>query len=149
MAVIPPAVSEELNHLIIIANNGNLGYKEAAEYAENPVLKASFARYAAERKEFELRALVAAAGEDPENGSGPLGALHRVWIDVKTSFTSRNDEGLLDDCITGDKAAISAYHTAMATPTMPEGLQLVLERHLKLTQDALFDLEQQVQRLQK
>ncbi|GAB2685341.1 hypothetical protein GCM10027037_03550 [Mucilaginibacter koreensis] len=151
MAAIPSSVTEQLNHLIIIANDGHLGYYEAAEYVENPVLKASFSRYAEERKEFagELRALVASAGEAPESGSGPLGALHRVWIDIKTSFTSHNDEGLLSDCITGDKAAVSAYQTAISTPGLPEDLQLVLTRHLKLTQDALFDLEQQAQRFQK
>ncbi|WP_462265035.1 ferritin-like domain-containing protein [Mucilaginibacter sp.] len=139
------SATENLNHLIIIANDGRLGYKEAAEYAENPILKASFLRYATERSEFagELTALVTAAGTAPENGSGPLGALHRVWIDIKTSFTAQNDAGLLEDCIRGDKTAVSAYKTALEDAALSADLQLVLKRHLRLTEDALFDLQQQ------
>lgn len=143
------ASTEVLNHLIIIADDGHLGYKEAAEYAEHPMLKAACTRYAVERSEFagELRGYVKAAGEAPESGSGPLAALHRVWIDIKTSFTANNDLGLISDCIRGDEAAVSAYEDALVHTASSEDVRPVLERHLKLIKDALFDLKQQSQRL--
>lgn len=151
MSTLSPEVIESFNHLIIIADDGHLGYKEAAEYAENPVLKAACLRYAEERSEFagELRGYVKAAGAAPETGSGPLGALHRVWMDIKTSFTANNDAGLTGDCIRGERTAVAAYEDALARTDLPEDWRLVLQRHLKLIKDALFDLEQQALQLQK
>lgn len=143
------AATDTLNHLIIIADDGYLGYKEAAEYAENPVLKASCLRYAAERNEFagELRGYVKAAGTAPETGSGPLAALHRVWMDIKTSFTANNDAGVAEDCIRGEETAVAAYEDALAHTPADASWEPVLQRHLKLVKDALFDLQQQAQQL--
>ncbi len=141
--------TDAVNHLIIIAGDGEQGYAEAADYAEDPVLKASFLRYAAERKEFaaELKHLVITTGTEPESGGGPLGALHRVWIDVKTSLAPRNDAAVINDCITGDEAAVSAYQTALQSRDVPEEWRQTLQRQLKLTADALADLREQARQL--
>jgi len=135
---------EGLNHLITIATDGQHGYATAAEHAKNPVLKAEFLRYSIERAEFaaELRALVRQAGGEPDNGGGPVGALHRTWIDIKAAVASDDNKAVLNECITGDKAAVAAYETELSQPYLTTNQLLKLEQHLKLIKDALFSVEE-------
>ncbi|WDF56916.1 ferritin-like domain-containing protein [Mucilaginibacter sp. KACC 22063] len=132
-----------LNHLITIATDGQHGYSTAAEHAKDPVLKASFIRYAAERAEFahDLRTLVNKTGYEADQGGGPVGALHRAWIDIKTAVTSNDNKAVLQECITGDQAAVNAYQTELNDNWLTDEQRLVLERHLKLIKDALFYVE--------
>ena len=47
------------------------------------------------------------------SGGGPLGAIHRAWIDIKSSFTSGDTEAIINACITGEEAAIEKYKMAL------------------------------------
>ena len=138
---------EGLDHLIIIANDGKEGYAQAADIVAHPMLKAIFLRYAAERTEFatQLSALVTAAGTQPETGTGPLGALHRVWVDIKSSLAANDDETTLKECIRGDETAVSAYETVLKEHALNSEQQNVVAQQLKLTRDALFSLTQELQ----
>ena len=139
--------AEGLNHLIIIANDGKEGYTQAADIAAQPMLKAIYLKYAAERAGFatQLSALVVAAGTEPETGTGPLGALHRVWVDIKSSLTTNDDEATLKECIRGDETAVSAYETVLKDYVLTTEQQNILAQQLKLTRDALFSLNQELQ----
>jgi uncharacterized protein (TIGR02284 family) len=141
------SAEEGLNHLIIIANDGKEGYAQAADIVSQPMLKAIFSKYAIERAGFaaELSALVVAAGTEPETGTGPLGALHRVWVDIKSSLATNNDEAALRECIRGDETAVSAYENVLKEHAFTQGQESILARHLKLTSDALFSLKQELQ----
>lgn len=138
--------TEGLNHLIIIANDGKEGYAQAADNVDNPLLKAVFTRLSTERAEFaaELRTLVVATGAEPESGTGPLGALHRVWVDIKTSFVNNDNESVLKECIRGDETAVSAYETVLKETVLTVEQQNILQKQLKLTRDALSSLQQEL-----
>jgi uncharacterized protein (TIGR02284 family) len=137
--------AEQLNHLIIIANDGKIGYAQAADNVNAPMLKAMFVRLSSERAEFaeQLTRLVIAGGAEPEHGSGPVGTLHRVWIDIKTAFVTDDNRSVLNECIKGDQAAESAYETALKEPSLSDEQRNVVEQQLKLTRDALFSLKQE------
>ncbi|MFD2163720.1 PA2169 family four-helix-bundle protein [Paradesertivirga mongoliensis] len=118
-----------IKHLLHIANDGKEGYKTAAEDADSAELKALFTTYSIQRSEFEmeLKSLLRQLGADSDNESGgPLGAIHRVWMDIKTAVTGNDNHAILDACITGEKAAIEAYDKVLAdtslTPEMRETL---------------------------
>ncbi|WP_342647722.1 PA2169 family four-helix-bundle protein [Mucilaginibacter sp. CSA2-8R] len=138
--------AEQLNHLIIIANDGKIGYAQAADNVNSSMLKAIFVRLSGERAEFadQLRSLVVAGGAEPEHGSGPVGTLHRVWIDIKTAFVTNDNHSVLKECIKGDHAAESAYETALKEPSLTSEERNVVEQQLKLTRDALFALQQEL-----
>jgi len=138
--------TEGLNHLIIIANDGKEGYAQAADNVDNPLLKAVFTRLSTERAEFaaELRTLVVATGAEPESGTGPLGALHRVWVDIKTSFVTNDNKSVLQECIRGDETAVSAYETVLKETVLTVEQQNILQKQLKLTRDALSSLQQEL-----
>ncbi|WP_345950996.1 MULTISPECIES: PA2169 family four-helix-bundle protein [unclassified Mucilaginibacter] len=140
--------ADGLNHLIIIANDGKEGYLQATEIVGDSILKAVFARLAAERAEFadELRTLVQASGFEAETGGGPVGALHRVWVDIKTALVSNDEKSVLNECIRGDRAAETAYETVMDENTLTDEQRNILLKQLKLTRDALFSLQQELDR---
>lgn len=79
-----------LEGLISILEDGKLGYTNAAEHVENPAIKADFLEYARERALFivEIQDEINKLGKSTNtSGGGPLGSLHRTWIDIKSSFT--------------------------------------------------------------
>lgn len=106
---------ERLNHLIAIAKDGKYGYENAAGDVNDPTLQQMFRQYSLERARYaeELKKEVARLGGSPENGGGPLGALHRTWMDIKSSLTSGEKEAILNTCITGEEAAVKTYREAL------------------------------------
>ncbi len=133
---------DTLNHLIRMVNDGKLGYENAAENCTDTAMKGFFMKYSAQRGEFAhaLISEVSSLGGEPATGSGPLGALHRAWIDVKDSVGANDKASIVASCITGEDAAIKAYTEALAT----EGLsyktrELIKEQLMKIqeTQNAL------------
>ena len=145
MEITPRQTIEGLNHLITIAVDGQHGYSLAAEHATNPLLKALFLKHAAERAGFatELKTLVREAGENPDKEGGPVAALHRAWIDIKTAVTSNDNKAVLNECITGDRAAVAAYESELKDNVYTAEQRGVLERQLKLVREALFNVEQE------
>ncbi|MBG6060655.1 uncharacterized protein (TIGR02284 family) [Flavobacterium sp. CG_9.1] len=102
--------------LISILEDGKLGYTNAAEHAENPAIKSDFLEYARQRALFivEIQDEINKLGKSTDtSGGGPLGALHRTWIDIKSSFTSGDTEAIINACITGEEAAIEKYKMAL------------------------------------
>src|SRR4051812_21915984 len=96
-----------LEDLIEINNDGNHGYKTAADDIDNPSYKTLFYSYAQQRAKFgaELTREAELLGREPEAGESILGTLHRGWINIKSAFTSGGDEAVLNECERGDKAA--------------------------------------------
>lgn len=99
-------------HLLAICNDGKEGYKTAAEDVDSSELKTLFSMYSIQRAEFEmqLKKAIHQFGGNPDNETGgPLGTLHRVWMDIKTAFTKNDNEAILEACATGEKSALEAY----------------------------------------
>lgn len=120
---------DEIKHLLHIANDGKEGYKTAAEDADSAELKAIFTTYSIQRSEFEmeLKSCLQQLGSNSDNESGgPLGAIHRIWMDVKAAITSNDNHAILDACITGEKAAIEAYDKALANTNFPPEMREIL-----------------------
>ncbi len=138
--------AEGLDHLIIIANDGKKGYAQAADIANDPMLKAMFTRYSAERAEFveQLQTLVASIGKTPAKGGGPLGALHRVWTDIKASVVTNDDLTTLKECIDGDETALSAYRYVLDEHALTPAQADILKAQVELINDALFSLKQEL-----
>ncbi|MBF4487014.1 MULTISPECIES: PA2169 family four-helix-bundle protein [unclassified Flavobacterium] len=105
-----------LEGLISILEDGKLGYTNAAEHVDSPAIKTDFLDYARERALFivEIQDEINKLGKSTDtSGGGPLGAIHRAWIDIKSSFTSGDTEAIINACITGEEAAIEKYKMAL------------------------------------
>lgn len=109
-------IINKLHHLIDIAEDGKYGYENAAKDITDDQLRAIFTNYSAERKEY-VRILQEQVknlgGETNTDKGGPLGSIHRAWMDFKTLVTGGDRDPILKACITGEEAAIRGYKTAI------------------------------------
>ena len=130
---------DNLNHLVSICNDGRYGYETAAEDAGSAELKSMFMQYSAQRAQFatELNQCVRNLGGEADSSGGPLGALHRAWIDVKTALSSKDDKAVLGACLTGEKAAINAYDDVLDDSNCPNDIRDILIRQRSGIQEAL------------
>lgn len=126
-----------LEDLIEINNDGNHGYKTAADDIDNPAYKSLFYTYAQQRAQFaaELEREAQLLGRDPDAGESILGAIHRGWINIKSAFTSGGSEAILAECETGDKAALDTYKKALAE-SLPANIKTMVSTQYQAIQDA-------------
>jgi uncharacterized protein (TIGR02284 family) len=110
------AVIDKLNHLIDIAEDGKYGYENAAKDVTDDKVRSLFSHYADERKVY-IRILqdqiMALGGEIKISEGGPVGSIHRTWMDFKSLITGGDRDPILNICITGEESAINAYKKAL------------------------------------
>ena len=106
-----------LNDLIETSIDGQKGFKECAEDIKHPELKALFAKRSADcaTAAAELQAAVRSLGGDPETSTSVAGDLHRRWVDVKSMFTGKDEEAVLNEAERGEDHALKAYKEAIET----------------------------------
>ena len=100
-----------LNSLIETSRNGQLGYAEAARLVEDTQLQTVFEGYSKERAGFvrALQAEVKKLGGTPAE-SGTVGAaLHRGWLELKSTVTFGSGGAILSACETGEDSAWTHY----------------------------------------
>lgn len=133
-----------LEGLISILEDGKLGYTNAAEHVENPAMKTDFLEYARERALFivELQDEINKLGKSTDtSGGGPLGALHRTWIDIKSSFTGGDTEAIINACVTGEEAAIEKYKKAMEENHLEYNQVNIVSKQLNSIQNTLSQIK--------
>lgn len=104
-----------LNGLIETCRDGQAGFQEASTNVKRADLKTLFAEASSERAKFvgDLQQEVRTLGGDPENSGSVAGALHRAWIDVKGTFTDKDDASILNECERGEDSAVATYRDAL------------------------------------
>ena len=104
-----------LNDLIETSKDGQEGFKTCAEDIKHPELKALFAKRSADcaTAAAELQAEVRKLGGDPETSTSVAGDLHRRWVDVKSMFTGKDEEAVLNEAERGEDHALKAYNDAI------------------------------------
>jgi uncharacterized protein (TIGR02284 family) len=120
-----------LNKLIETCKDGEEGFKTCAEDIKNPELKALFTKHSQECAEAagELQAEVIALGGTPEDSTSVSGDLHRRWVDVKSIFTGKDEEAVLNEAERGEDVALKAYKEAL-TEALPANIFTIVERQL-------------------
>ncbi|MEO8240650.1 MAG: PA2169 family four-helix-bundle protein [Flavobacterium sp.] len=133
-----------LEGLIAILEDGKLGYTNAAEHVESPAIKTDFLEYARERALFivELQDEINKLGKSTDtSGGGPLGALHRTWIDIKSSFTGGDTEAIINACITGEEAAIEKYKMALEKNELEFNQIAIVSKQLNSIENTLAKIK--------
>lgn len=136
--------ADKLKHILSICNDGKEGYRVAAAKVDSPDLKALFTTYSIQRAEFEmqLNTCIRECNTDPDNeNGGPLGAIHRAWIDMKTALTSNDNKAVLEACSTGEKAALKAYDEALSDETLSPDTRQILMRQQEGIKDCLKNIQ--------
>lgn len=139
--------TEKLNRLIDIAEDGKEGYENAAKDVTDAETKSSFLLYSKERSVYasQLRETVhQLQGEPQDNGGDSKGSLHRVWMDLKATFTGGDTEAIINACITGEEAAVNEYKSVLNDPLIPESHKPLIREQLNGIEHALTSIRSQV-----
>ncbi|WP_207426886.1 PA2169 family four-helix-bundle protein [Pedobacter sp. SYSU D00535] len=137
-------IQDGLKHLLHIANDGKEGYKNAAENCESAELKALFTTYSIQRSEFEmeLKSCLHKFGSNSDNEKGgPLGAIHRTWIDIKSSIMPNENKAVLDACITGEKSAIETYDKVLEDTSLPSDVRDIVMSQRQSIAECLHNIQ--------
>jgi uncharacterized protein (TIGR02284 family) len=131
-------LTEVLNGLIEINHDRVNGYEKAIEETKDLDLdlKAIFRSMANDSSGYatELSNVVTQLGGKPADGTTQSGRLYRVWMDIKTTFTGKDRQSVLELCEFGEDAAQKAYKGAMASDAemSAEIRQLIADQQAKL-----------------
>jgi uncharacterized protein (TIGR02284 family) len=106
-----------LNDLVKINHDRIAGFEKASENLENDDrgLRPVFEKLAGESRD-NAAALAEKATQfngATAEGTSVSGALHRAWLDVKSTFTGNDLESILNECERGEDAIKAAYRSAL------------------------------------
>ncbi|KNH06139.1 hypothetical protein BRCH_02141c [Candidatus Burkholderia brachyanthoides] len=118
-----------LNDLVETSKDGEKGFLKAAEDTRDPSLKLLFQSRAeaCSAGARELQELVQRLGGKPETGGSMAGALHRGYVDVKSTVTGHSDHAVLAECERGEDVAKKNYRQAL-DKDLPADVRAVVER---------------------
>lgn len=104
-----------LNEVVNVMEDGNKGYKDAAEKVEDNELRTMFNLYAQQRTEFsaELQHEIRELGGEPKDTDDLKGKLHRAWVDLKAAVAGNDKNAILNECENGDTAALKEIEEAL------------------------------------
>lgn len=137
-------IVDTLDGLIEILEDGKLGYTNAAEHVEDSAMKSEFLQHARERALYivELQDEINRLGKSTDaSGGGVLGAIHRAWIDIKSTFTSGDTEAIVEACITGEEAAIEKYESALEKEELQATQSALISKQLNGIKAVLMSLK--------
>ena len=129
MSTYTEEVGKKLNDLLEKTYDAEKGFKKAAENVENPSLKSYFSDKAQERYNFghELKSELVSFNQEIDRGGSTTGTLHRAWMDVKSLFSSEDEESMLEEAIKGERAAINEYKEVINETSLPLSTKSILE----------------------
>lgn len=122
------SVIDVLQDLSARAHDSELGYRRSAEDASDPDLKRQFEQLANERASMaaELDRLIREQGGEPKWQQGStLGAVHRMFVDLKTAMSANEREAIISEIARGESAAEEAYDEALRA-NLPENVRKVV-----------------------
>ena len=127
-------VTTVINDLIETLKDGELGFRAAAEDVTRNDLKQLFQKYSSQRAEFArtLQKQVERSGEEAQNSGSIAGSLHRGWMGVKSSVSSRDDIAILEECERGEDSALKAFSDVLASEDTGPARSIVEDQHKQI-----------------
>ncbi len=124
-------VLEILDDLLKTSRDGELGFKEAAEYTKTASLAETFAQRSQEcaNAAADLRAHIVRLGGKVNDGGSTTGALHRGWVSVRGSVGALSDLAMLEECERGEDTALGRYRKALKQ-NLPADVQALVQRQM-------------------
>lgn len=136
-------LGNRLNDLLEKNYDAEKGFKKASENAKHVGLKSYFSNKAKERYNFghELKSELKNFGQEPDKGGSVTGAAHRTWMEVKSWFSSDDDEAMLEEAIRGEKASVAEYREVLNETTLPGSTKDLLESQRSSIEKGLANIK--------
>lgn len=118
-----------LNNLIEICEDGDKGFRTAAEDTENAELRPVFLKRAQDcsTASNELKKRVVELGGKPDEGGSLAGAVHRGWVNLKAAVSKRTDLAILEECERAEDVAKASYRKALEQD-LPADVRTLVQR---------------------
>ncbi|MBC5764858.1 ferritin-like domain-containing protein [Ramlibacter albus] len=122
-------VIDTLQDLMECSLDGEYGFRECADQAKRPDLRAVFLARADDcrRAVQDLSDMIDRLGGHVMRSGSMLGAAHRGWVAVKSALTSYDDKAVLKECERGEDNAKARYMKAMEKP-LPIEVKALVEK---------------------
>ncbi|WP_373487178.1 PA2169 family four-helix-bundle protein [Blastomonas sp.] len=135
-----------LNSLIATTIDSADGYEEAAKDSESGRFGSIFIERAAERREVmtTLQGEVRRLGGEPEDDGTMLAGAHRVFVNLKSVVTGKDDKAIVNEVERGEDHIKAKYEEAMAdTDLSPEVSGVIRECYASVRQghDQMRDIK--------
>lgn len=133
----------QLNDLLTRNYDAEAGYKLAAENVENVNLKGFLENRAKSRYDFghALKDEIKNSGGEPDKGTSVKGDLHRVWMNLKDTFTS-GDSATYEECVRGEKAFVEEYEEVLEnSAVLPPTVVNMVQEQLTQGRKALAEVQ--------
>jgi uncharacterized protein (TIGR02284 family) len=117
-----------LNGLIATTIDSIDGYRESAKEIESADLKQRFEARAGERQTMvgTLRQQVSSLGGNPEDDGTVLAGAHRMFVDLKSAVTGKDDKAVINEVERGEDHIKAKFKDALADEDLsPETRQVV------------------------
>lgn len=129
--------AEVLNDLIQINNDRIEGYQKAIEELDSvdADLNNLFKSFITQSQELKsaLQSEVSLLGEEVDTGTTVSGKIYRAWMDVKSIFSGKDRQTVLNNCEFGEDAAQKAYKEAeKSDDLLPNARALITSQKLEL-----------------
>ncbi|TMM32323.1 PA2169 family four-helix-bundle protein [Polaribacter aestuariivivens] len=143
MSTYTEEVGIKLNALLEKTYDAEKGFKKAAENVENVSLKKYFEMKAQERYNFghDLKTEIKSYNQNVDKGGSVAGAAHRAWMDIKAMFSMDDEESMLEEAITGEKAAIEEYNDVLNELSLPSSTKKLLESQKSRIENGLYNIK--------
>lgn len=143
MSAYTDRLGNKLNDLLEKNYDAEEGFKKASENSKHVGLKSYFSGKAQERYNFghELKSELKNFGQEPDKGGSVTGAAHRTWMEVKSWFSSDDDESMLEEAIRGEKAAVEEYKDVLSDTALPGSTRQLLETQKNTIEHGLVNIK--------
>lgn len=123
-------MASTLNHLIETIKDGENGYAAAARDCSDASLKHTFMQHSRERRDFgvKLQRLVEGQGKIAEAEGTLGGVVHRGWINLKSTLTTRDNLAVLEECERGEEHALTQYMEAIEGQGLGSAAEVVKQQ---------------------
>ncbi|MDX5436107.1 MAG: PA2169 family four-helix-bundle protein [Pontibacter sp.] len=105
-------VLQELNQFV---NDRIEGYKHAADITKDPTHQSYYKDLINQSQKFssEINSTISSMGGDAQHSTTAKGKIYRGWMDVKNTFTGRDEESVIKSNLYGEEWAQKAYNDAL------------------------------------
>ena len=131
-----------LNKLITTLYDGENGYKEAADEVDSVSLATKFRELSQQRYNFghEIKPEITKLGGKVDKGGSLAAGAHRIWMDIKETFSSNDEGAILKECIRGDESAVDTYREVLKDTSLTTDARQIVTRQLEAIERSLGEL---------
>ncbi|WP_010521990.1 ferritin-like domain-containing protein [Aquimarina agarivorans] len=132
-------VKNQLNSLIQSTHDAIDGFRTAAENVNDQKIVDYFIGRMNERKVFleDLKQELIDLGEEYNETGSVGGVVHRVWMDIKATFSSNNEDQIIKEVVKGEKEAVKHYKQILNDDYLPMSSKLLLREQITSVEKSL------------